>query len=238
MRLMVLNYRVSIIVVVILILFLYVPRQSTPDEIVFHQAVEHAHSTLGSAFEILREAVNNATDFLNNKTDHALFALKLHGQFPGWLQRSPDWIEPCNYTDLFWKYYNESMVKPAIQELESAHISVHFVGGIFTDYYPRYLVGNLQYLNTMAKLLPNVRVIGINSVATVEDNARVIRDAVLQEALTQNFSRRIVLIGHSKGGVDITAAIALYPELHSLVHCVILMQTPYAGSLILTGMIL
>src|SRR5207249_765406 len=62
---------------------------------------------------------------------------------------------------------------------------------------------------------------------SVATNAKQIRDAILAASKD---GKPVVLLGHSKGGVDITAALALYPELKPHIRAVVAAQTPYGGS--------
>ena len=65
--------------------------------------------------------------------------------------------------------------------------------------------------------------------AAVEKNAREIKDLV--EELYKSTGRKVVLLGHSKGGVDAAAACSLFwPELKDKVVGIILVQSPYGGS--------
>ena len=42
--------------------------------------------------------------------------------------------------------------------------------------------------------------------------------------------KKVVLIGHSKGGLDSAAALAMYPELKDHVRALVTIQSPYGGS--------
>ncbi len=99
------------------------------------------------------------------------------------------------------------------------------VGGIFTEHYPGYMAGNnerLQKSGVEAQQVP------IDTDAGVTENAKAIRDYVL--AATKKAGKKAVLTGHSKGGVDIGAAMSLYPELKAAVHAVVSMNAPIKGS--------
>ena len=99
------------------------------------------------------------------------------------------------------------------------------VGGIFTEHYPGYMVVPFA---RMARGQFDARRVPIDTEGSVEANAEVVRDTAL--AAFRETGRRVVLIGHSKGGVDVTTAVALYPELLPLVHAVVTMAAPYHGS--------
>lgn len=63
----------------------------------------------------------------------------------------------------------------------------------------------------------------------VEKNAREIKDHI--EELYKSTGRKVVLLGHSKGGVDAAAACSMFwPQLKDTVVGVILVQSPYGGS--------
>ena len=58
-------------------------------------------------------------------------------------------------------------------------------------------------------------------------NAKQIRDAIIEASKD---GKQVLRVGQSKGGVDITAALALYPELKPHVRAVVSMQAPYGGT--------
>lgn len=63
----------------------------------------------------------------------------------------------------------------------------------------------------------------------VEKNAREIKDHI--EELYKSTGRKVVLLGHSKGGVDAAAACSMFwPQLKDKVVGVVLVQSPYGGS--------
>lgn len=103
------------------------------------------------------------------------------------------------------------------------------VPGLFTEHYPGYMKDNMA---RMKKLGLDARMVEIDTDASVEDNAKVIRDTIKKIAEAEG--KEVVIIGHSKGGVDSTAALAQYPELYEHVRAVIAMQTPYGGTPVAT----
>jgi hypothetical protein len=71
-----------------------------------------------------------------------------------------------------------------------------FVPGLLTEHYgPSYMRTNLE---RCAELGLDAKRVHINTDASVATNAEVVRQAILKEA-----PRKVVLLGHSKGGVDI-----------------------------------
>lgn len=64
--------------------------------------------------------------------------------------------------------------------------------------------------------------------SSAEHNGRQIRDAVLAMDLAPH--ERIVLVGYSKGGVDIVTGVTEHPEIHERVAAVVSMCAPIGGS--------
>lgn len=99
------------------------------------------------------------------------------------------------------------------------------VKGLFGNHLPGYFHParkRLRHLGLKAKI---VKVDTDDSIAV---NASTIHDAVLKQYAKKG--HQVVLFGHSKGGVDALAAVALYPDLADKVRVVIAMQSPYGGS--------
>lgn len=63
----------------------------------------------------------------------------------------------------------------------------------------------------------------------MEKNAREIKDYV--EEIYWGSGKRVLILGHSKGGVDAAAAVSLYwSDLREKVAGLVLAQSPYGGS--------
>ena len=99
------------------------------------------------------------------------------------------------------------------------------VPGLFTEHYPGYMKENNAKLDELGLQHETVQ---IDTDASVETNAQVIREAIMR--IAEKEGKQVVLVGHSKGGVDATAAIAMYPELEEHVRAVVAMQSPYGGT--------
>jgi hypothetical protein len=97
------------------------------------------------------------------------------------------------------------------------------VPGLFTERYPGYMRAKF---GRMAQLGLDHALVPVDTDASIETNAAVLRDSLL----SGDSGRPVVLLGHSKGGVDIAAALALFPELQERVHAVITLQAPYRGT--------
>ena len=65
--------------------------------------------------------------------------------------------------------------------------------------------------------------------SSVSKNAREIKEYI--EEIYWGSRKRVLLLGHSKGGVDSAAALSLYwPQLKDKVAGLVLAQSPYGGS--------
>ncbi len=144
------------------------------------------------------------------------------GQNAGWLKRSPPPV--TDVTARFKALLGAAKAgKPQLPGEAKDHVYL-LVGGLFTNQYPGYMDGNLKSLKQAGL---EARRVGIDTSASVETNAKAIRDAVLEAS---KGGKKVVLVGQSKGGVDATAALSLYPELKGRVRAVVAMQAPYGGT--------
>lgn len=145
------------------------------------------------------------------------------GQNSGWLQR--EGLPPTtDVTSRFKQLMGPGKAGPAQLPAEANQHVYLMVGGLFTNQYPGYMDANTNALKGKGL---DTRRVAINTESGVEANAATIRDAIM--SATQD-GRKVVLVGQSKGGVDVTAALALYPELKGRVRAVVSMQAPYGGT--------
>ncbi len=99
------------------------------------------------------------------------------------------------------------------------------VPGLITEHYVGYMD---QSMARMRQLGLDARVMPLDTDAAVATNAKVLRDEIMEIANKEG--KQVVLTGHSKGGVDIGAALQLYPELKDHVRAVVTMQSPFRGT--------
>lgn len=123
----------------------------------------------------------------------------------GWLRREA--APPIDATARFLELYAQAP-RPEARVL--------LVRGIFTRLYPAYLRRIRRALR--ADLIP------LDAEGTLAENAAAIRDAVLREPAP------VVLLGHSKGPLDIHAALALHPEIAPRVRAFVSVQAPFGGT--------
>ncbi|HEY8209489.1 MAG TPA: hypothetical protein VIG99_18500, partial [Myxococcaceae bacterium] len=98
------------------------------------------------------------------------------------------------------------------------------IGGLFGKHMPGYMRANLEALKRYGL---DARLVPVDSDASVQENAKTVRRAILGAATA---GRRLVLIGHSKGGVDAAAALSMYPDLKAAVLALVAIQSPFGGS--------
>ncbi len=144
------------------------------------------------------------------------------GHYSGWLK-----AEGTPVTDVSERF------KPLYEAAKNGRLTLFrpakdyvylLIGGLFTNQYPGYMVENLRALQRAGLDAPRV---SVDTGASVRKNAKAIRDAVIA---ANAGGKRVVLIGQSKGAVDATAALALYPEIRAKVRAMIAIQAPYGGT--------
>eukprot|EP01126_Amoeba_proteus_P030123 TRINITY_DN2986_c0_g1_i3.p1 TRINITY_DN2986_c0_g1~~TRINITY_DN2986_c0_g1_i3.p1 ORF type:complete len:487 (+),score=38.66 TRINITY_DN2986_c0_g1_i3:166-1626(+) len=101
----------------------------------------------------------------------------------------------------------------------------HFVRGLFSSHYPGYFSKNIKRAKQLHLDCTESRA---NTDKGVEENAAFLRTEI-SDLYSEN-SKRVILIGHSKGGVDICAALQLYEDVRSMVAGVITLQSPWNGA--------
>lgn len=83
------------------------------------------------------------------------------------------------------------------------------VGGLFTNHYPMYFSKNIDYLQEILRI-PRVQCVPINTESGLAANAKVIAASVSKTCTRR---KSVVLIGHSKGGLDILEALTHHVEI-------------------------
>ncbi|PPS07945.1 hypothetical protein GOBAR_AA12686 [Gossypium barbadense] len=98
--------------------------------------------------------------------------------------------------------------------------------GLFSNHGPLYFVSTKT---SFSKMGLTCHIAKIHSEASVEKNAKEIKDYI--EEIYWGSGKRVLLLGHSKGGVDAAAALSMYwSDLKGKVAGLVLAQSPYGGS--------
>ncbi|KAF8400867.1 hypothetical protein HHK36_014170 [Tetracentron sinense] len=100
------------------------------------------------------------------------------------------------------------------------------IPGLFSNHSPLYFVNTKRFFSKMGLAC---HIAKIHSEASVELNAWELKQYI--EELYWGSGKRVLLLGHSKGGVDAAAALSIYwSDLKDKVAGLALLQSPYGGT--------
>ncbi|XP_020094094.1 uncharacterized protein LOC109714084 [Ananas comosus] len=165
----------------------------------------------------------NRTSLFQDLVNRARKTVRGSADDIGWLQRDLG-MPPV-----------EDGTKRFLELLESVRKNEHklpnsmvylLVPGMFSNHGPLYFVRTKTYFSKMGL---TCHIAKIHSEASVDKNAREIKEYI--EEIYWGSKKRVLLLGHSKGGVDAAAALCLYwSDLKDKVAGLVLAQSPYGGS--------
>lgn len=141
----------------------------------------------------------------------------------GWLQCAPEFPPVEERTDRFVQLLG--LVSNGIHKLPNSFVYL-LIPGLFSNHSPLYFVDTKKHFS---KLGLTCHIAKIHSEASVETNALELKNYI--EELYWGCGKRVLLLGHSKGGVDAAAAVSKYwPDLKEKVAGLVVIQSPYGGS--------
>ncbi|KAL6630656.1 hypothetical protein ACP70R_028507 [Stipagrostis hirtigluma subsp. patula] len=141
----------------------------------------------------------------------------------GWLQRDQGLPTTEDGTTRFLEILDS--VRKNEHKLPDSLVYL-LVPGLFSNHGPLYFVKTKSYFSKMGLAC---HIAKNHSESSVSKNAREITEYV--EEIYWGSRKRVLLLGHSKGGVDAAAALSLYwPELKDKVAGLVLAQSLYGGS--------
>lgn len=141
----------------------------------------------------------------------------------GWLQRAPEMPPVEDGTERFNSILEN--ISHGIHVLPNTMVYL-LVPGLFSNHGPLYFTATKA---SFSKMGLTCHIAKIHSEASVEKNARELKEYI--EEIYWGSKKRVLLLGHSKGGVDSAAALSIYwPELRDKVAGLALAQSPYGGS--------
>ncbi|XP_052194365.1 uncharacterized protein LOC127802552 isoform X2 [Diospyros lotus] len=141
----------------------------------------------------------------------------------GWLQRDPGMPPVEDGTSRFTEIIDD--IRHGLHKLPNSMVYL-LVPGLFSNHGPLYFVNTKTYFSKMGLAC---HIAKIHSEASVEKNAREIKEYI--EEIYWGSGKQVLLLGHSKGGVDAAAALSMYwADLHDKVAGLALAQSPYGGS--------
>lgn len=141
----------------------------------------------------------------------------------GWLQRASGMPSVEDGTGRFMEILDN--IRHGLHKLPNSIVYL-LVPGLFSNHGPLYFVSTKTSFSKMGLAC---HIAKIHSEASVEKNAREIKEYI--EEIYWGSQKRVMLLGHSKGGVDAAAALSLYwSDLKDKVVGLALTQSPYGGS--------
>lgn len=141
----------------------------------------------------------------------------------GWLQRASGMPPIKDGTERFTELLDH--IRHGVHRLPNSMVYL-LVPGLFSNHGPLYFVNTKMRFSKMGL---TCHIAKIHSEASVEKNAREMKEYI--EEIYWGSGKRVLLLGHSKGGVDTAAALSMYwPDLKDKVAGLVLAQSPYGGS--------
>lgn len=149
----------------------------------------------------------------------------LHGSSDeiGWLQCAPGMAPVEDGSARFRELLNS--IRNGQHKLPNSFVYL-LIPGLFSNHGPLYFVSTKKFFSKMGLAC---HIAKIHSEASVEQNAWELKQYI--EELYWGSGKRVMLLGHSKGGVDAAAALSIYAhELKDKVGGLALVQSPYGGT--------
>ncbi|KAL2319951.1 hypothetical protein Fmac_028920 [Flemingia macrophylla] len=141
----------------------------------------------------------------------------------GWLQRDPGMPPVEDGTERFLEILDN--IKHGVHKLPNSMVYL-LIPGLFSNHGPLYFVNTKVSFSKMGLAC---HIAKIHSESSVEKNARELKEYI--EEIYWGSNKRVLLLGHSKGGVDAAAALSLYwSDLKDKVAGLALAQSPYGGT--------
>uniref|UniRef100_A0ACD6A106 Uncharacterized protein n=2 Tax=Avena sativa TaxID=4498 RepID=A0ACD6A106_AVESA len=165
----------------------------------------------------------NGASMFQGLVDRARKTVRGSADDIGWLQRVQSLPSTVDGTARFLEILDS--VRKNEHKLPDSMVYL-LVPGLFSNHGPLYFVKTKAYFSKMGLVC---HIAKIHSESSVSKNAREIKEYI--EEIYWGSRKRVLLLGHSKGGVDSAAALSLYwPQLKDKVAGLVLAQSPYGGS--------
>lgn len=149
----------------------------------------------------------------------------LHGSSDdiGWLQQTPGMAPVEDGTARFLELLE--CIRNGEHTLPDSFVYL-LIPGLFSNHGPLYFVATKKFFSKKGLAC---HIAKIHSEASVEHNAWELKQYI--EELYWGSGKRVMLLGHSKGGVDAAAALSMYwSDLKDKVAGLALVQSPYGGT--------
>jgi hypothetical protein len=113
--------------------------------------------------------------------------------------------------------------------VSTAAITALFIAGLGSDCIDQTSQARAQFTDYLARYGYRFETLRVSGISSSAYNARHIRDSLLAMP-GHGDTRKLVIIGHSKGVVDTLEAIVTYPELQSRINAVVSLAGAVGGS--------
>ncbi|GAV86362.1 hypothetical protein CFOL_v3_29793 [Cephalotus follicularis] len=141
----------------------------------------------------------------------------------GWLQHTPEMATVEDGTARFLGMLE--CIRNGEHTLPNSFVYL-LIPGLFSNHGPLYFVATKRFFSKMGLAC---HIAKIHSEASVEHNAWELKQYI--EELYWGSGKCVMLLGHSKGGVDAAAALSMYwSDLKGKVAGLALVQSPYGGT--------
>ncbi|KAJ6355500.1 hypothetical protein OIU77_005985 [Salix suchowensis] len=141
----------------------------------------------------------------------------------GWLQHTPGMAPVEDGTVRFLELLEK--IRNGEHNLPNSFVYL-LIPGLFSNHAPLYFAGTKRFFSKMGLAC---HIAKIHSEASVEHNAWELKQYI--DELYWGSGKLVMLLGHSKGGVDAAAALSIYSsDLKNKVAGLALVQSPYAGT--------
>ncbi|RDX87286.1 hypothetical protein CR513_31262, partial [Mucuna pruriens] len=191
----------------------------THDEITStSSALVESNRTGQSGISIFQSLIDRARRTVRGSTDDI-----------GWLQRDLGMPPVEDGTERFLEILDNInfsyLVRQGVHKLPNSVVYL-LIPGLFSNHGPLYFVSTKVSFSKMGLAC---HIAKIHSESSVEKNARELKEYI--EEIYWGSKKRVLLLGHSKGGVDAAAALSLYwSDLKDKVAGLALAQSPYGGT--------
>ncbi|XP_074263157.1 uncharacterized protein LOC141585968 isoform X2 [Silene latifolia] len=141
----------------------------------------------------------------------------------GWLQRDPYMPPVTDGTRRFMEILDS--IRFGVHKLPNTLVYL-LIPGLGSNHVPLYFVNTKTHLTNLGL---TCYIAKIHSEASVEKNARDVKQQI--EEIYRTSQKRVMLLGHSKGGLDAAGALSMYWfDLKDKVAGLALAQSPYGGT--------
>eukprot|EP01130_Rhizamoeba_saxonica_P001861 TRINITY_DN11688_c0_g1_i1.p1 TRINITY_DN11688_c0_g1~~TRINITY_DN11688_c0_g1_i1.p1 ORF type:complete len:498 (-),score=99.43 TRINITY_DN11688_c0_g1_i1:51-1544(-) len=144
-----------------------------------------------------------------------------------------DWDQENDVTSIFDGLYSKVEEGENVfnRYLDAHNYEYYFIPGLYSGKLPGSPDPLDRFNKRRDRMLSyglDLKLIDVPVDGSVELNGAIIASLIAEQYRETN--KRCILVGHSKGAVDISAAISISPEIRPIIACYIAIQAPFLGS--------